>query len=82
MNRLISFLKQLRLSQLLSIFLAGVALFTITACSSGNLQGARPYNPPVQAGGNNNTYKRGGDSYTNSDQSMPLANPPSNQANF
>ena len=78
MKRLISFLEKLRLRQFLSIFLAGVALFIITACSSGSLQGARPYNPPVQAGGNNNPYKGGGDSYTNPDQSMPLANPPHN----
>jgi hypothetical protein len=64
-NRLISFFKQLRLAQVLTVFIAGLALFLTTACNNGNLQGARPDNPPVQAGGMNNPYKAGGDSYNN-----------------
>lgn len=57
-------LKKLRLRQILTIFLVGVALFINTACNSGDVRGARPNNPPVQAGGANNPHKGGGDGYT------------------
>jgi len=59
-----AFFKKLRLRQILTVFLAGVLLVVSTACNPGNAQGARPNNPPVQAGGANNPYKSGGDSYT------------------
>lgn len=49
--------------KLLSAILIGVVLLT-TACNNGNLQGARPNNPPVQMGASNNPYKNGGDAYT------------------
>lgn len=65
MKKIINFCKQLRLSQILTVFLATVVLFVNTACNSGNTQGARPNNPPVQAGGANNPYKSGGDNNTN-----------------
>ena len=65
MKKLTVFLKQLRLSQLLTVFLATVVLFIGTACNSGDVRGARPDNPPVQMGGGNNPYKYGGDSNTN-----------------
>lgn len=65
MNKLFSFFKQLRLGQIIPIVIVGAALFLTTACNSGNMQGARPQNPPVQMGGNNNPHKRGGDGYTN-----------------
>lgn len=65
MKKLIFFFKQLRLSQLLTAFLATVVLFVGTACNSGDVRGARPDNPPVQAGGANNPYKAGGDTHTN-----------------
>ncbi|MBD2016714.1 hypothetical protein H6F96_22455 [Microcoleus sp. FACHB-53] len=65
MKKLTVFFKQLRLSQLLTAFLATVVVFVGTACNSGTVQGARPDNPPVQAGGANNPYKGGGDSNTN-----------------
>lgn len=65
MNRLITFVKNLRLRQVLTVFLAGLLLIVSTACSSKYAQGAQPYNPPVQAGGANNPYKGGGDNYTN-----------------
>jgi len=57
-------MKKLRLRQILTIFLAGVALFVTTACNSGDVRGARPENPPVQMGGANNPHKGGGDGYT------------------
>ncbi|MBR8836991.1 MAG: hypothetical protein DSM106950_24055 [Stigonema ocellatum SAG 48.90 = DSM 106950] len=66
MKTLTTFLKKLRLRQIITVFFAGVLLVASTACSSGeNLQGANPDNPAVQAGGANNPYKGGGDKYTN-----------------
>lgn len=65
MKKLTAFFKQLGLRQLLTAFLATVVLFVGTACNSGDVRGARPDNPPVQAGGANNPYKGGGDSNTN-----------------
>lgn len=65
MKKLSVFLKQLRLSQLLTALLATVVLFVGTACNSGDVRGARPDNLPVQAGGSNNPYKNGGDTNTN-----------------
>lgn len=64
MNKLMDFFKRLRLRQIVTIFLAGMLLIVNTACSGANAQGARPNNPPVQAGGANNPYKSGGDGYT------------------
>lgn len=65
MSRLISFFKQLRLGQILTVCLAVVVLFVGTACNNGTVTGARPKNPPVQMGGSNNPHKGGGDGYTN-----------------
>jgi hypothetical protein len=65
MKKLTVFFKQLRLSQLLTVFFATLVLFVGTACNSGTTQGARPENPPVQMGGGNNPYKYGGDNNTN-----------------
>lgn len=65
MRSLTNFFKKIRLGRVLTVFLAGIALFFMTACNSGNVTGARPNNPPVQAGGANNPYKNGGDGYTN-----------------
>jgi len=64
-DRLFSFFKKLKLRQILSVLIVGAALFLTTACNIGNMQGARPQNPPVQLGGNNNPHKGGGDGYTN-----------------
>lgn len=80
MKRLVSFCKELRLGQFLSLFLAGVVLFISTACSSGNTQGANPDNPGVQAGGMNNPQKRGGDNYVNSKMSSDPKVSPSNRS--
>ncbi|MEC4896148.1 MAG: DUF6658 family protein [Oscillatoria sp. PMC 1051.18] len=57
-------LKKLQLRQILTVFLAGVILFVSAACNSGDIRGARPHNPPVQAGGQNNPHKAGGDNLT------------------
>ncbi len=65
MKKLIAFFKRLRLSQVLTIFLASVLVFVGTACNQGDVRGARPENPPVQAGGANHPYKSGGDKNTN-----------------
>lgn len=65
MKRLTFFFKKLQLRQVLTVFLAGLVLLLSTACNSGNVQGARPNNLPVQMGGNNNPHKGGGDGYTN-----------------
>ena len=44
----------------------GFILMLTTACSSPTIQGARPNNPPVQMGGNNNPYSGSGDGYEHS----------------
>ncbi|WP_017655302.1 DUF6658 family protein [Fortiea contorta] len=64
MSGLISFWKQQRSRQVLTVFFAGLLLIFTTACSGANIQGANPQNPAVQAGGANNPYKNGGDKYT------------------
>lgn len=66
MNRLINVWKELRLRQILTVFIAGLLLIISTACTQANAQGANPKNPAVQAGGANNPYKNGGDAYVNS----------------
>lgn len=63
MTGIINFFKQIRIRQLLGLVLAGALLLTTTACNTGDVRGARPQNPPVQLGGNNNPAK-GGDGYT------------------
>lgn len=65
MKRLISLFQGIRISRVLTIFLVGFALLITTACNSGDIRGARPNNPAVQAGGANNPYKLGGDDHTN-----------------
>lgn len=64
MYSLISLWKNLRLRQVLTVFLAGLLLVFSTACTQANPQGSNPRNPAVQAGGANNPYKNGGDNYT------------------
>lgn len=65
MKQLTRLFKKLQLRKILTVFLAGALLFLSTACNPGDARGARPNNPPVQAGGANNPYKGGGDGYTN-----------------
>ncbi len=64
MRQVVDFLKELKLSKVLTAFVLGAVLILTTACNSGNELGARPNNPPVQMGGANNPYKAGGDGYT------------------
>nr|WP_242029148.1 MULTISPECIES: DUF6658 family protein [unclassified Coleofasciculus] len=45
--------------------MAGALLIVTSACNNGDSLGARPQNPPVQMGGNNNPHSNGGDGYTN-----------------
>jgi hypothetical protein len=61
MKRLTFSFKELRIKQILTVFLAGLVLLLNTACSGGDLQGSRPDNTPVQIGGNNNPHKMGGE---------------------
>lgn len=56
--------KKFHLGKLLTTLVLGVFLLFTTACNSGNDLGARPQNPPVQLGGQNNPHKGGGDDYT------------------
>jgi hypothetical protein len=65
MKQMTGLFKKLQLRKILTVFLAGALLFLSTACNPGDARGARPNNPPVQAGGANNPYKGGGDGYTN-----------------
>ena len=65
MDRLVSFCQKLRLGKFFATFAAGFILFLNVACSNGNAVGARPQNPPVQMGGQNNPQKAGGDGYNN-----------------
>ncbi|GAB4375555.1 MAG: hypothetical protein Kow00121_21440 [Elainellaceae cyanobacterium] len=65
MKRLILLLSSLRFVRMVVVLMVSVVLLlTTTACNTGNVQGARPKNPPVQMGGQNNPYKQGGDGYT------------------
>jgi hypothetical protein len=61
----INFLKNLKIRQIVTIFLVGTLLIVSTACSGVKAQGANPRNTPVQAGGANNPYKSGDNKYTN-----------------
>lgn len=65
MKKLMTFFKQLQLKQILIVCLAVAMLCVSTACSTADARGARPNNLPVQAGGQNNPYKVGGDTNTN-----------------
>ncbi|MBD1910789.1 MULTISPECIES: DUF6658 family protein [unclassified Leptolyngbya] len=64
MQRLRELFQRLSLARVLLVALIGMLLITTTACNTGDVRGARPDNPPVQMGGNNNPYKSGGDGYT------------------
>lgn len=50
MNRVIAWLKGIRLGQILTVFLAGVLLFVSTACSNGGVQAATGSRQEVPAG--------------------------------
>lgn len=65
MQKVISFLKQLNLQRIIAVFVTGLAVVLMTACSANDVRNAKVDNLPVQVGGQNNPYKAGGDSYTN-----------------
>ncbi|NJK48325.1 hypothetical protein HC931_09185 [Candidatus Gracilibacteria bacterium] len=64
MNNLTTFLNKMQLRKVLTAFVLGIILLITTACNNGDEFGARPNNPPVQMGGQNNPHKAGGDDYT------------------
>ncbi|MGI0486678.1 DUF6658 family protein [Pantanalinema rosaneae CENA516] len=64
MRQLMAAFQQLHFGKLVTAFMMGAVLLIATACSSGNELGARPNNPPVQMGGQNNPHKMGGDTYS------------------
>lgn len=64
MQKFISHLKQIDIRRILSVVILGVTLFFTAACNNGTVTGARPSNPPVQMGGNNNPHTMGGDGMT------------------
>jgi hypothetical protein len=64
MDTLVAFCKKIRLGKVFTIFAAGFILLLNVACSNGSTVGARPNNPPVQMGGQNNPHKAGGDGYS------------------
>jgi hypothetical protein len=63
MNTLRNFFTKTQLDRILTVILLMIILLTTTSCNRGDEFGARPNNPPVQLGGNNNPHK-GGDGYT------------------
>jgi hypothetical protein len=64
-NSLTTLLKKWQWHQILTTFVIGLLLVVSTACGSPYSQVANLDNPAVQAGGQNNPYKNGGDKYTN-----------------
>jgi hypothetical protein len=64
MKILIQSFKKLQIAKFLMATFLGAILLLTTACNTGNEVGARPQNPPVQMGGQNNPHKGGGDGYT------------------
>jgi hypothetical protein len=64
MKYLTTFLNKMQLRKVLTAFVLGTILLITTACNNGDELGARPNNPPVQMGGQNNPHKAGGDDYT------------------
>lgn len=65
MKRIRGWLKKWQPSKILTALLLGAVLVLASACNTGDRLGARPHNPPVQMGGQNNPHKAGGDGYTN-----------------
>ena len=61
MNKLKSIIEKFNLRSLIMASFLGAMLLVTSACNSGNELGARPENPPVQLGGQNNPHKAGGD---------------------
>ncbi|XGV98566.1 MAG: DUF6658 family protein [Leptolyngbya sp. BL-A-14] len=73
MDTLVAFCKKIRLGKLFTVLAASFVLLLNVACSNGNAVGARPNNPPVQMGGQNNPHKAGGDGYSEQQMSTDPA---------
>ncbi len=81
MRALMAFLKKIQISKVALAFLLGAVLLITSACNNGDQFGARPKNPPVQMGGQNNPYKAGGDGYNHYKSSLdPAVNPAGDQS--
>lgn len=70
MNGLLAFFKRMQIGSILTIFIAGIALFLTTAYSSGNLEGTGSNNLLannllVQVGDNSNLQRQEGNEYIN-----------------
>lgn len=63
-NKLANIIQKLQLTKIVTACLLATTLLVATGCNSGNKLGARPDNPPVQLGGQNNPHKAGGDGMT------------------
>lgn len=63
-NKLTNIIQKLQLTKMITACLLATVLLVTTGCNSGNELGARPENPPVQLGGQNNPHKAGGDGMT------------------
>jgi hypothetical protein len=64
MKTLIRSIRTLPIARFVMVAFLGAVLLLTSACNAGNEVGARPQNPPVQMGGQNNPHKGGGDGYT------------------
>lgn len=62
MQYAIAQLKPIKFLKILALLGVCLLFLITTACSNGSTTSARPQNPPVQAGGQNNPHKMGGDS--------------------
>jgi hypothetical protein len=63
-DKLTVFFKKMQIRKIAIALLLGTVLLMTTACNNGDQLGARPHNPPVQMGGQNNPHKAGGDGYS------------------
>lgn len=83
MKQLTALFKKLQLRKVLTVLFAGALLFLSTACNPGDATGARPNNPPVQAGGQNNPHKAGGEGSNFKASTDPrVNNTPGNRADL
>ena len=64
MNRFTGFFNRFSLGRVLAAIAMVTVLMVTTACNSSDQLGARPSNPSVQMGGNNNPHSMGGDGYS------------------
>lgn len=63
-NKLVNIIQKLQPTKIVTACLLATFLLVTTGCNNGSELGARPENPPVQLGGQNNPHKAGGDGMT------------------